>query len=239
MKQNFYNNQNYDINNMMKYLTIISFIVQWSFLTMLLNLFTMGLVRFPLFIIFILDALSIFMIKNKTIKRPSFILSKIWDLIDLITMKRNGQNLNNANTNSLVNVHNSITNVIDKISKKIKNTTNNFDNLKKEDKKYEAQRELNKFPDSIGKKVIIEYISPGQKLKRKTFEYKDSAVTFIRTLESNSYKNYSIYSINTQLAPAYMIFNQNRDIVDLEKMKIKITSKDKNYKFVTDGWPKK
>lgn len=235
MRQNFNNYQNLDINNMMKYLIIFSFIAQWSFLSMILNLFTMGIVRLPLFILFILDALSIFTIKNKTVKRPSFILSKIWDLIDFVSIRTKRQDYNYTNTNSLVKVRDSITN----ITNKIKNMINNIHSLKKDNKKYEAQRKLNKFPDNIGKKINIEYISPGEKLQRKTFEYKDSAVTFVKMLESNSYKNYSIYSINTKLSPAYMIFNQKRDIVDLEKMKIKITSKDKNYKFVTDGWPKK
>lgn len=239
MRQDFNNFQNFDINNMMKYLIIFSFVAQWSFLSMILNLFTMSMIRFPLFILFILDALSMFSIKNKTIKRPSFILSKIWDLIDLITTRRRGHNNTYSNTNSMVDTYNSLTNTITNITNKIKNVTNNLDNWKKDNKKYEAQRELNKFPDNIGKKVIIEYISPGEKLKRKTFEYKDSAITFIKMLESNSYKNYSLYTVNTQLAPAYQIFNQNRDVVDLENMKIKITKEHKNYKFVTEGWPKK
>ena len=240
MRQNFNNFQNYDINNMMKYLTIFSFIVQWSFLSMILNLFTMGIIRFPLFILFILDALTMISMKNKTIKRPSFILSKIWNIIDFITLKRNNQvNTNQYNNNSVVNTYDNVTSTFRNISNKINNTINNIRSWKINNKKYDKERKINKFPDKIGKKVIIEYISPDEKLKRKTFEYKDRAITYMKMLESNGYKNYSVYSVNPNIAPAYMIFNKDKDIVDLENMQIKLKKDDKNYKFVTDGWPKK
>ena len=84
MKFNFNNMQDFDMNKSMKYLIFLSFVTQWSFLSMIINLFTMGIIGIPLFILMILDALSMLHYEDKTIKRPSFILAKIWDVVDRI-----------------------------------------------------------------------------------------------------------------------------------------------------------
>ena len=54
MKFNFNNMQDFDMNKSMKYLIFLSFVTQWSFLSMIINLFTMGIIGIPLFILMIL-----------------------------------------------------------------------------------------------------------------------------------------------------------------------------------------
>lgn len=237
MKFDVNNMQNFDINKSMKILIFLSFVIQWSFLSMIINLFTMGIVSFPLFILLILDALTMIKIENKTIKRPSFILSLIWDMIDYISNRRS-PSINNTNTNT------SVVNTFDRLSinlrntiNKIKNMLNNLRSEKLSRNKYNKERQLNKFSDEIGKKVIIEYTSQDQKLKKKTFDYKDRASTFINILESKGYKNYTKYNLDINSSLTYLVYNKNKDIIDISANKIQVKKDEKTYKYVTDGWP--
>ena len=240
MNLNFNDLQNLDINKSMKLLIFISFVVQWSFLSMVINLFTLWLFRLPLFVIFILDALSMFIIKNKTLKRPSFILSQIWNLIDVV-LYRNGNNYSQGyrNDSGLSKTINNLSIKINKTINKIKKFFHNYNEGKMDDKKYERERELNKFSNEIGKTITIEYTSTDNKLKKKKFEYKDRATTFINILESKGYKDYTKYNIDPTLSQAYIIFNKKKDLINVSENKIHLKHDDKDYKFVTDGWPKK
>lgn len=241
MKFNLNNMQNFDMNKTMKYLIFLSFVTQWSFLSMIINLFTMGIIGIPLFIVMILDAMTMIKFDDKTIKRPSFILSKIWNLIDAISNKGNN-NTYKQKTNSysslykgVENISNSFNNIRNKINKLI----NNFDEDESKNNKYYKERELNKFSDEIGENITIEYTSANHDLKKKTFKYKDRATTFIKMLESNGYKDYTKYNVNPQNSLTYMIFNKNKDIVNVFENKIQTKHEDKNYKIITEGWPKK
>ncbi|MBO7719935.1 MAG: hypothetical protein J6S29_07280, partial [Methanosphaera sp.] len=69
---NYSNLGNININNVMNITYIFSFIFQWSLLSMIINLFTMGMIRRELFVIFLLDAVSMLFIKEKSIIKPSF-----------------------------------------------------------------------------------------------------------------------------------------------------------------------
>ena len=66
MQQNFNNINNININNLTKIRYIVSFMFQWSILSFILNLVTLWRFSLILFTIFILDALSMIIIKNKT-----------------------------------------------------------------------------------------------------------------------------------------------------------------------------
>ncbi|WP_323736031.1 hypothetical protein PXD04_09110 [Methanosphaera sp. ISO3-F5] len=240
MKFDYNNIQNMDINKMMKYLIFISFATQWSLISMILNLFTMGLIRIPLFILLIIDALSMLVFKEKTVKRPSFLLSKLWDLIEYIQGSRSSHGYSTASkSGSVSNTFNNVTNSVNKTKNKIKNIFNNINSIKINNKKYNKERELNKFSSEIGKKITVEYTSQDNKLQKKTFEYKDRATTYIKMLESKGYKNYTKYNINPTQTETYIIFNKNKDIIDIENNKIQLKKQDKNYKYVVDGWPKK
>ncbi|HIH36154.1 MAG TPA: hypothetical protein HA255_06865, partial [Methanosphaera sp.] len=122
---------------------------------------------------------------------------------------------------------------------KINNLINNFDDDESRNNKYYKERELNKFSDEIGKKIIIEYTSEDNNLKKKTFQYKDRATTFIKMLESNGYKDYTKYNVDPKNSLTYIIFNKNKDIVNVFENKIQTKHDDKNYKIITEGWPKK
>lgn len=238
MKFNLNDMQNFDINKSMKYIIFLSFVTQWSFLSMIINLFTLGIFRIPLFIIMIIDALTMIRNDSKTIKRPSWILSRIWDLIDIFTNNRNSQGYYNSNkNNSIYNAFNNISNNINNFSNKIKNIFNNLKEEKLSSKKYDKERELNKFSNEIGKKITVEYTSENNKLKKKSFKYKDRASTYINMLESKGYKNYTKYNLDATNSLTYIIFNKDKDIVDLTSNKIQLSHKNTEYKFVTDGWP--
>lgn len=240
MKFNLNNMQNFDMNKTMKYLIFLSFVTQWSFLSMIINLFTMGIIGIPLFIVMILDALTMIKFDDKTIKRPSFILSKIWDILDRLSNKDN-KNYNN-NTNNFSSFYRGIGNIsktFNGLRNKINNLINNFDEDESRNNKYYKERELNKFSDEIGKKITIEYTSEDNNLKKKTFQYKDRATTFIKMLESNGYKDYTKYNVDPKNSLTYIIFNKNKDIVNVFENKIQTKHDDKNYKIITEGWPKK
>ena len=40
------------------------------------------------------------------------------------------------------------------------------------------------------------------------------------------------------MTPAYMVVNKNRDIIDVEQNKVKLSHESRDYKFVVDGWMK-
>lgn len=240
MKFNFNNMQDFDMNKSMKYLIFLSFVTQWSFLSMIINLFTMGIIGIPLFILMILDAFSMLHYEDKTIKRPSFILAKIWDVVDRFSNKnKKDLRYNPNNQSSLLRSIDNISYKLNNITNKIKNLINNFNDDESTNNKYYKERELNKFSDEIGEYIIIEYTSQDNKLKKKSFNYKDRATTFIKMLESNGYKNYTKYNVNPNNALTYIIFNKDKDIVDAFANKIQIKHNEKNYKLITEGWPKK
>lgn len=240
MKFNLNNMQNFDMNKTMKYLIFLSFVTQWSFLSMIINLFTMGIIGIPLFIVMILDALTMIKFEDKTIKRPSFILSKIWDILDRLSNKDNkNYNNNTINFSSFYRGIGNISKTFNGLRNKINNLINNFDEDESRNNKYYKERELNKFSDEIGKKITIEYTSEDNNLKKKTFQYKDRATTFIKMLESNGYKDYTKYNVDPKNSLTYIIFNKNKDIVNVFKNKIQTKHDDKNYKIITEGWPKK
>jgi len=239
MKYDYNNMQNMDINNMMKYIVFISFVAQWSIISMILNLFTMGILRLPLFVLLIADALTMIKLKNKTIKRPSFLLSKMWDVIEFFQHRKSNESYHGGNSSSSSSIVSTISNHFTSIKDKIRNIFNNFNSSNNQDKKYNTERELNKFNAEIGKKITIEYTSEDNKLKKKDFKYKDRATTYIKMLEAKGYKNYTKYNLNPQQSLTYIIFNKNKDIIDIENNRIQTKKEDKDYKFITDGWPKK
>lgn len=241
MKFNLNDMQNFDMNKTMKYLIFLSFVTQWSFLSMIINLFTMGIIGIPLFILMILDALTMIKFEDKTIKRPSLVLSKIWDVIDAFSNKGNSNNYNhNVNDSSpLYKGADNISNGFKNLRNKIQNLINNFDEDKSNNKKYHRERELNKFSDEIGENITIEYTSQDNVLKKKSFKYKDRATTFIKMLESNGYMDYTKYNVNPADSLTYIIFNKNRDIVNVFENKIQTKHDDENYKIITEGWPEK
>lgn len=235
--QNKYNNTpNMNMMEILKYLHIISFIIQWSILSMILNLLTLGMIRIPLFILFVADALTMINKKDKTLKKPSLILSKLWDLLEYLHL--NQANNDNNLTYTLNNTVTKIAGLIEGIKTEITRFIDNFTQKKREDKKYEKEREINKFNPEIGEKVIIEYTSPNDKPKKKTFKYRDYALSFIDVLEKNGYKNYTKYNINPQQAQAYIITNKKHDIVDLENNKIQTRKEDNEYKIIMEDWPR-
>ena len=199
----------------------------------------MGMISIPLFVLMIVDALTMLKFEDKTIKRPSFILSKIWDFIDMFKRQKKEPTLYRQEESSLLSSFDNITSYFSNIGKKIKNLFNNLEEEKVNDKKYDTERKLNKFSDEIGEKITIEYTSPDKKLKKKTFEYKDRAITYIKMLESNGYKNYTKYNLNADTSSTYIILNKNKDIVDIEKNRIQLKHDDPDYKYVIRGWPKK
>ena len=239
MKFDYNNMQNMDINNMMKYIVFISFVAQWSIISMILNLFTMGILRLPLFVLLIADALTMIKLKNKTIKRPSFLLSKMWDVIEFFQHRKSNESYHGGNSSSSSSIVSTISNHFTSIKDKIRNIFNNFNSSNNQDKKYNTERELNKFNAEIGKKITIEYTSEDNKLKKKDFKYKDRATTYLKMLEAKGYKNYTKYNLNPQQSLTYIIFNKNKDIIDIENNRIQTKKEDKDYKFITDGWPKK
>ncbi len=241
MKFNLNNMQNFDMNKTMKYLIFLSFVTQWSFLSMIINLFTMGIIGIPLFILMILDALTMIQFEDKTIKRPSFILSKIWDIFDAVSNRNQVNNYNQKMNNSsqLFNGVENISNSLKNIINKIKNIINNFDEDESNNNKYYKERELNRFSDEIGENITIEYTSQDNILKKKSFKYKDRATTFIKMLESNGYKDYTKYNVNPNNSLTYIIFNKNKDIINVFENKVQTKHDDENYKIITEGWPKK
>lgn len=236
MQYNNFNLNNLDINNITKIILIISFIIQWSLISMIINLFTLGLFTVPVFLIFILDAISMLVIKNKTILKPSFILSKLWDLIGIIfhTQTQNSQNPTDI-LFKLSQISNKISDKLTQIKNKISNVLNSIVSIHTEDKKYKKSRNINKFSKEVGDTVIVESISYG-KLDKKSFKYRDRTQSYIHMLEVNGYKDYSKYNINPKEGKCYLIRNKKKDIIDIENNKIQISHDHKNYKFITDGW---
>lgn len=231
MQQNFNNINNININNLTKILYIISFMFQWSILSFILNLVTLWRFSLILFTIFILDALSMIIIKNKTIKGPSFITSKIWSLIDILTN-------NKYNTNPY-NTVNRVKNTYYSIKTKISGFFDNIINFKNEHFKYQTERKRNRFSKEVGKKIVVEQISPGKKLQKKSFKYKDRAMSYVNVLKENGYKDFTKYNINVNTGSAYLIVNKNRDIVDIENNSIQMSHDSKDYDMIVDNWPKK
>ena len=231
------NYPNFNINGMMKMIYIISFIFQWSILSMIVNLFTLWMFRIPLFVIFIIDAISMLIIKNKSITGPSYILQQLHKIIsrifgsDYASPQNMYRHANNMNTHV-----NNISGKLSNTKNKINNFISNMKNKIRKDNKYKQERQLNKFSQEIGKTVIVESISDG-KITHKSFKYKDRTLSYIHTLEANGYKNYTHYNLDIKYAKAYIILNKNKDIIDLENNKIKCATNDKNYKFLINQWP--
>lgn len=231
---NQFNQYNQNSMKMFKYIYIISFIFQWSILSMVLNLFTLGIFRRLLFVVFILDALSMIIKEDKSMKCPSFILSKIWYIIDKIDMKKTATIISyyiNRFTTAFKTTYT-------KVKYSLSNIKENILNIKNRESKFKKERNINKFSSQVGSKVTVEYIKPGEKLQRKTFKFKDRALSFIHLLESEGYKDYSSYNLDINMTPAYMVVNKNRDIIDVEQNKVKLSHESRDYKFVVDGWMK-
>jgi hypothetical protein len=146
---------------------------------------------------------------------------------------------NHNSSSSIIRIFDKIFSKLDDVTNIIKNLINNFDEDEATNNKYYKERELNRFSDEIGEEIIIEYTSQENILKKKSFIYKDRATTFINMLESNGYKNYSKYNVNPENGLTYLVFNKNKDIVDVFTNKIQIEHDDKNYKIITEGWPEK
>lgn len=235
-RNNYSNLGNLNLNNIMTATYIFSFIFQWSILSMIINLFTMGMIRRELFILFILDAISMLIIKDKTMIKPSFILTQLWNLISIL-FKTDKVNTNNPLEilMMLSNVKNKISNAFHSIKNKFNNVKNSITSVERENRKYEKTRDLNKFNDEIGSKVTVESVSDG-KYDKKTFKYKDRTQSYVHMLEANGYKNYRKYSINPEHGKSYIIINKNKDIIDIENNRIDIKHDHPDYKFIIDGW---
>lgn len=238
MKDNNFNNQFFNsMNNtnfmkMSKWIYLISFIFQWSILSMIINLFTLGMFRFIVFFIFILDGFSMLIRKNKTIKAPSFVLSVIWKILDHI-------NLQNIIYKTSYYTHNFITklkNTYNIIADKLRNTKQVLKKQKSKANKYKKERMFNKFSDEIGKKVIVEYVNEDGCKLQKDFKYKDRLKSFINLLSREGYKDYTVFNIDPRLTPAYIIKTPNGDLVDVENDRIKISHNDSDYKFIMESW---
>lgn len=239
MQQNFNNLNNMNINNIYKMIFIFSFMFQWSILSFIINLVTLWTFSHILFVIFIIDAISMLIIKNKTIKRPSFILSKIWDLLEFLHVS-NGQNPNIYDiSRKTQNFSYKVQDTYNSIKTKISNTLNKITNFKQEHNKYQTERNKNKFSKEIGKKVTVEQITYGKKLQKKSFKYRDRTMSYIKVLEKNGYKDYTKYNLDPNISNAYIIVNKNKDIIDVKNNSIAINHNTNDYKIVLEGWPKK
>ncbi|MBR3213396.1 MAG: hypothetical protein IKF79_02665 [Methanosphaera sp.] len=236
MQSNYSNLGNININNILNVTYIISFIFQWSLLSMIINLFTMGMIRRELFVIFILDAISMLIIKDKSIIKPSFILTQLWNLISFI-FKTDKVNTNNPIEiiMMLSNARTKISDSIKTLKDKITNVKHSINSVERENRKYEKTRNLNKFSDEIGSKVTVESVSNGE-YDKKTFKYKDRTQSYVHMLEANGYKNYRQYSLNPQISKSYIIINKNKDLIDIENNRIDIKHDHPDYKFIIDGW---
>lgn len=227
---------NLNIKNIMNITYLFSFIFQWSMLSMIINLFTMGMIRRELFVIFLLDAISMLIIKDKSIIKPSFLLAKLWELISIIF---NTDKVNTKNPTEILimlsNIQTKISNSFNTIKDKITNIKNSINNVERENRKYEKTRNLNKFSDEIGSKVSVESVIDG-KYDKKTFKYKDRTQSYVHMLEANGYKNYRQYSLDPKNSKSYIILNKNKDIIDIENNKIDIKHDHPDYKFIVDGW---
>lgn len=100
------------------------------------------------------------------------------------------------------------------------------------------ERQLNKFSADIGKKVYIESLSDG-KITKKDFKYKDRAVSYVNMLKSNGYKDFTKYNLDINTAKAYIIFNKDDDIVNLDSNSVETSHLDNDYKFIISDWPRK
>lgn len=226
MQSNFTN-----YSKMFKWIYIISFIFQWSILSMILNLVTLGKFRLLVFVLFLADAFSMINKSDKTFKCPSFILSKLWVLIDRI-------DFNNLSY-KIKQLTDSIQNSYQNLKFRFKQMQTNMQNKYHHESKYKKERNQNKFADSIGDKVIIEYINSDKKLKRKSFKYRDRALSFIHVLQMDGFRDFTSYNLNLDSTPAYIVVNKKRDFVDLESNSVKLYHNDNDYKFVAGDWPKK
>ncbi len=232
---NMYSNFN-RVSRYAKYLYIISFVIQWSILMMILNIVTLYLLRIPLFILFIIDALTMIHRPQKSIRRPSYILTHIWNFIDSISDPQSRTH------DVLMTIESYIRKFcyrIENIYARIRNALNNFRLNQNKEQKYNRERDLNKFSSKIGSKVTVESIKPGGKIEKKSFKYKDRAISYVNLLKSNGYKDYTQYNVDLNQSPAYIVVNKNRDLIDLELEDVKMFSTDKHYNLVVDGWPKK
>ncbi|MDO5825862.1 MAG: hypothetical protein Q4Q22_05740 [Methanosphaera sp.] len=235
-QSNYSNLGNLNVNNITNVIYIFSFIFQWSMISMILNLFTMGMIRRELFVLFLLDAISMLAIKDKTIIKPSFLLTQLWNLVSLVF---NSDKLNTNNPLEILMMlstfRNKISNAFNDLKFKFTNVKKSINTVERENRKYEKTRNLNKFNEEIGNKVTVESVSNG-KYDKKTFEYKDRTQSYVHMLEANGYKNYRNYGLDPQNSKSYIIINKNKDIIDVENNKIDIKHDHPDYKFVIDGW---
>lgn len=240
MQQNFNNLNNFNMNNIFKIMFIVSFMLQWSILSFILNLVTLWFFRIPLFLIFILDALSMLIIQNKTLKRPSFVLSKIWDLLEFLHIGKKGYNPNIYDVSQKVgNSSNKIKHFTYNLNTKINNFKESIFSFKKDHFKYKTERNRNKFSPEIGNKVIVEQIIPGKKIQKKSFKYKDRAASYINVLKENGYKDFTKYNLDVNTCNAYLVVNKKRDIIDVENNSIALSHESKDYNIIVGNWPKK
>lgn len=237
-QQQFYNQFNQANNSnfmkMSKWMYIISFIFQWSILSMIINLFTLGIFRYLVFILFIFDGISMIVKKNKTIKAPSFILSKIWYILDHINM---GNFMYKTSYYTHVFVD-KITGVYNTLKNKISNLNQIFTRQKQRSNKYKKERNFNKFSDEIGRKVIVSYVDDNGNCGRKEFKYKDRLNSYLKMLNDDGYKDFTQYNVNPKLTPSYVVLTSHGDLVDVENNSVKLSRKSSDYKFIMDSWPR-
>lgn len=196
----------------------------------------MGMIRLPLFIVFIADALSMLLVKDKTIIKPSFLLTQLWNLISII-FKTDTPNTKNPIEIMMKasNFRNKLASSFSNIKNKFNNTKNSINDADREKRKYEKTRKLNRFNDEIGNKVTVESVVNG-KYDKKTFKYKDRTQSYVHMLEVNGYKNYTKYNLNPDNSKSYIILNKKKDIIDIENNKIELKHDHPDYKFIIDGW---
>lgn len=237
MKANYNNmNNNFNINNMIKWIYLLSFLFQWSIISMIINLFTWGFLTIPLLVVILLDFISMYKMDNKTIKKPSFILSKLWSLIDYFVKPENNYPGSTSRfTRFFNNLSIKVQNTVNSINNNYNNLKDSYHNFINDKRKYRKERARNKFSDEVGNKITVEYIEEG-KIHKKSFKYKDRLQTYIKVLESNGYKNYAEYNLDISQGYAYLIVNNNRDIIDINNYTIKINHNSPDYHLIVDGW---
>lgn len=240
MQRNFNDLNNLNMNNIFKIMFILSFMLQWSVLSFILNLVTLWFFRIPLFLIFILDALSMLIIKNKTLKRPSFVLNVIWNLLEFLHIGKKGYNPGIYDVYQKTgNFSNKIKHFTYNINTKINNFRESIFSFRKDHFKYRTERNRNKFSSEIGNRVIVEQITPGKKIQKKNFKYKDRAASYIHVLKENGYRDFTKYNLDVNTCNAYLVVNKNRDIIDVENNSIAISHESGDYKLIVGNWPNK
>lgn len=135
----------------------------------------------------------------------------------------------------LSNARTKISNSFNSIKDELTKMKNSITHVKRENRKYEKTRNLNKFSDEIGSKVTVESVIDGE-YDKKTFKYKDRTQSYVHMLEANGYKNYRQYSLDPKNSKSYIIINKNKDLIDIENNRIDIKHDHPDYKFIIDGW---